>query len=149
MGNRNRNYRELRDFALILCGVTVGALAFIAFTPLSHLWFRFISGLSLELTQFALSPLKLLTIMPGIWVLLTFQRSVLVSARDTGPITRATGLELLIVIAVLFSAIRYFDVIGATAAALALILGRIGGTLCLFPPFLRILKSFNPRQGTV
>ena len=147
MGNRNRNYQELRDFALILCGVTVGALACIAFTPLSHLWFGFVSGLSLELTQFALSPLKLLTIMPGIWVLLTFQRSVLVSARDTGPITRATGLELLIVIAVLFAAIRYFDVIGATAAALALILGRIGGTLCLFPPFFRILKRFNPKQG--
>ena len=147
MGKRNRNYKELRDFALILCGVTVGALAFIAFTPLSNLWFRFVSGLSSELTQFALSPLKLLTIMPGIWVLLTFQRSVLVSARDTGPITWATGLELLIVIAALFAAIRYFDAIGAMAAALALILGRIGGTLCLFPPFLRTLKSSNQGQG--
>lgn len=85
--------------------------------------------------------------MPGIWVLLTFQRSVLVSARDTGPITWATGLELLIVIAALFAAIHYFDAIGATAAALALILGRIGGTLCLFPTFLRTLKSFNQGQG--
>ncbi len=147
MGNRNRNYQELRDFALILCAITVGALACIAFTPLSHLWFRSVSGLSLELTQFALSPLKLLTIMPGIWVLLTFQRSVLVSARDTGPITWATGLELLIVIAALFAAIRYFDAIGATAAALALILGRTGGTLCLFTPFLRILKRFDQGQG--
>jgi hypothetical protein len=143
MGNRNRNYQELRNFALILCGVTVGALACIAFTPLSNLWFQFVSGLPLELAQFALNPLKVLTIMPGIWVLLTFQRSVLVSARNTGPITWATGMELLIVIATLFVSIRYFDALGAMAAALALILGRIGGNFSLFPPFLRTLKSPN------
>lgn len=147
MGNRNRNYKELRNFALILCGVTVGAMACLAFTPLSNLWFRLVSGLSLELTQFALNPLKILTIMPGIWVLLTFQRSVLVSARHTGPITWATALELVIVISVLFTAVHYFDAIGATAAALALIVGRIGGNLCLFPPFFRTIKSFRQDQG--
>ena len=146
IGNRNRNYKELRNFALILSLVTVGLLACFGFTPLSHFWFRMVSGLSVELTQFALTPVKLLTIMPGIWLLLTFQRSILVSARHTGPITWATGLELMIVLVSLFVAIRYFDAIGAIAAAIAIILGRAGGTLCLFPAFLRTLKSFTRNQ---
>jgi progressive ankylosis protein len=145
MGNQNRNYKELRNFALGLSGLTVGLLACIGFTPLSNLWFRFFSGLSVELTQFALTPVKLLAIMPGLWMLLTFQRSVLVSARHTGPITWATGLELTIVILSLYIGIRYLDAIGAIAAVVALTLGRIGGNLCLFPPFLKILKGADSR----
>jgi len=141
MGNKNRNYKELRNFALGLSGVTVGLLACIGFTPLSYFWFRMVSGLSVELTQFALSPLKLLAVMPGIWMLLTFQRSVLVNARNTGPITWATGLELLIVIPTLFIAIHYYDAVGAVAAAVALILGRIAGTIYIFRSFLKILKA--------
>ncbi|MBA4395484.1 MAG: hypothetical protein C0407_18185, partial [Desulfobacca sp.] len=149
MGNQNRNYKELRNFALGLSGITVGLLTCIGFTPLSYLWFHIVSGLSVELTQFALAPVKILAIMPGLWMLLTFQRSVLVNARHTGPITRATGLELTIVILTLYIGIHYLDAIGVIAAVVALLLGRIGGNLCLFPPFLKTLRGFNLQQGPV
>ncbi|MFH0789082.1 MAG: hypothetical protein V2B13_15910 [Pseudomonadota bacterium] len=144
LGNQNRNYKELRNFALGLSVITIGLLACIGFTPLSNLWFRHVSGLSAELTQFALTPVKILVIMPGLWMLLTFQRSVLVNTRNTGPITWATGLELTIVILTLYIGIRYLDAIGAIVAAVALILSRIGGNLCLFPPFLKTLKGMKP-----
>lgn len=140
MGNQNRNYKELRDFALGLSLVTVGLLAVIGFTPLSDLWFQKVSGLSGELTQYALTPLKILALMPGLWMLLTFQRSVLVNARYTQPITWATGLELALVMISLFIGIRYLDLIGVTAAAIALIVGRVGGVVCLFPAFRKTIK---------
>ncbi|OGP51135.1 MAG: hypothetical protein A2Y79_03330 [Deltaproteobacteria bacterium RBG_13_43_22] len=140
LGNQNRNYKKLGSFALGLGVITVLLLVCIGFTPLSHFWFRRVSGLSVELTQFAVSPIKILTIMPGLWMLLSFQRSVLVSNRNTGPMTYATGLELLIVLATLFVAVSYLNAVGAIAAAVALILGRIGGILCLVRPFLRVLK---------
>ncbi|MGA3015452.1 MAG: hypothetical protein ABSD71_15625, partial [Bacteroidales bacterium] len=123
--------------------VTVGLLACIGFTPLSYFWFYRVSGLSAELTQFALTPVKLLTIMPGLWMLVSFQRSVLVSARHTAPTTWATGLELLIVLATLFVSIGYLDFVGALAAATAFLLGRIGGILYLFRPFSKVVKTFN------
>jgi len=143
VGDKNRNFKALRNFALGLGLVTVGLLACIGFTPLSFFWFHRVSGLSVELTQFALTPVKLLTVMPGLWMLVSFQRSVLVSTRHTTPITWATGLELLIVLATLFVAIVYLDFIGAVAAATAFLLGRISGMLYLIRPFSKVVKTFQ------
>jgi O-antigen/teichoic acid export membrane protein len=123
--------------------IIVGLLACIGFTPLSFFWFNKVSGLSVELTQFALTPVKILTVMPGLWMILSFQRSILVSARQTSPTTWATGLELLIVLAILFVAIVYLDFVGAIAAATAFLLGRIGGILGLVRPFSRVVKTFE------
>ena len=140
LGEENQNFRKLRNFALILGAVSMALLAGIGFTPLSYIWFRLVSGLSEHLTEFALTPVKILAVMPGIWVMLTFQRSILVNARHTGPITWATALELLLVLLTLFLMIRTWDMIGAIGAATALLVGRTGGTLCLFPSFLKILR---------
>jgi hypothetical protein len=141
LGEENKNFRKLRNFALILGAVSMALLAGIGFTPLSYFWFRLVSGLSEHLTEFALTPVKILAVMPGIWVMLTFQRSILVNTRHTGPITWATGLELLLVLLTLFVVTRTFDFIGAVGAATALLVGRTGGTLCLFPSFLKSLRG--------
>lgn len=143
LGTENQHYKELRNFALTLGGISMALLTCIGFTPLSYFWFRLVSGLSVQLTQFALTPVKILAVMPAIWVLLTFQRSVLVNARHTGPITWATGLELTLVLLTLWVVIGHLNFIGAIGAATALVVGRTGGTLCLFPSFLKILR--NPR----
>jgi len=141
LGEQQRNFKPLRNFAFGLGAITVGILGLISFTPLSYLWFHKVSGLSLELTRFALLPLKILTPLPAIWVFLTFQRSVLVNARQTRPITWATGLELMLIVMTLFMAISYFDTIGVVAAALALVIGRIGANTYLLHPFLKALKK--------
>ncbi len=143
VGDNSRNFKALRNFALGLGVITVGLLACIGFTPLSYFWFHRVSGLSVELTQFALTPVKLLTVMPGLWMLVTFQRSVLVSIRHTAPTTWATGLELLIVLTTLFVTIGYLDFVGAVAAATAFLLGRIGGIIYLVRPFSKAVKTFQ------
>jgi Na+-driven multidrug efflux pump len=141
LGERQRHFKELRNFAFGLGSVTVGLLGLISFTPLSTLWFHNVSGLSLVLTHLSLLPLKIVTLLPGIWVLLTFQRSVLVNARQTRPITWATGLELLLIVITLLITIRYFDMVGVVGAALALMIGRTGANLYLLHPFFKALKK--------
>ncbi len=141
LGTQNRNYKELRTFAFGLGFITVGMLAGIGFTPLSQFWFHRVAGLSLDLTQFTITPVKILTLMPGLWMWLSFQRSVLVSNRNTGPMTYATALELLTILVILFITVFYLGVIGAVAAALALVVGRIAGILALIKPFSQVLKS--------
>ncbi|MCK4430601.1 MAG: hypothetical protein KAW19_04790, partial [Candidatus Aminicenantes bacterium] len=103
-------------------------------------WFRTISGLSLELTQFAILPTKILVLLPGLMVLLSFQRSLFVNNKRTKPITIATAIEVLAIIVLLFIFIELFGMIGAVAAAISLIFGRLLANSYLFVPFFRVLK---------
>jgi progressive ankylosis protein len=134
MGERFEGYRDLRKFAFMLGGIVVIALGLIAFTPLSHIWFISVSGLTPELAQIALVPVMIMVLMPGLSVMLSFQRAILVNARKTAAITYATGIEVTIIILVLFSSIHLFDAIGAVAAALGFITGRIVANLYLAYP---------------
>ena len=69
--------------------------------------------------------------MPLLSVVLSLQRSLLVARRQTGPITWASVLEVVGILAVLFVTIRLGDWIGATAAATAFMVGRLAANLFL------------------
>lgn len=140
LGENNKGYKPLRNFATFLGLGVVGGLALVAFTPFSFLWFRTISGLSLELTQFAILPTKILVLLPGLMVLLSFQRSLFVNNKITKPITIATAIEVLAIIVLLFIFIELFGMIGVIAAAISLIFGRLLANSYLFVPFFRVLK---------
>ena len=126
------NYRVVRNFAILLGLGAAGGLALIAWTPLAAVWLRTISGLTGELADFALTPIRILTLMPMLSVLLSFQRSLLVARRNTGPITWASVIEVVGILTVLFVTIRLGDWIGATAAATAFMIGRLMSTVYLF-----------------
>ncbi len=49
LGDKSENFVPLRNFALWLGVVASVGLGLIAFTPLNHVWFHQVSGLSLEL----------------------------------------------------------------------------------------------------
>ena len=134
------SYPVLKNFAVILGIISVATLALIAFTPLSDFWFKTVSGLSLELSHFAKIPLMIMILMPGLSVLINFQRAVLVESRYTKPITWATIAEVVVILIVLFISIKYFDAVGVVAATFAFIIGRIGAISYLTPPFLNIKK---------
>lgn len=140
LGKNNKGYKPLRNFAAFLGLGVVGSLALVAFTPFSFLWFRTISGLSLELTQFAILPTKILVLLPGLMVLLCFQRSLFMNNKTTKPITIATAIEVLAIIVLLFIFIELFGMIGAVAVAISLIFGRLLANSYLFVPFFRVLK---------
>ena len=133
IGDEHEGYSALRRFGLLLgLGVAVG-LSLIAWTPLAGVWFRDVSGLTDELAAFALTPTRILAIIPGLTAILSFQRAVLVMRNTTNGITWATIIEVVGVLLVMWVAISFFDVVGAIAAAAALLIGRIGANLYLAP----------------
>lgn len=143
LGENNENYPILRKFGFMLGMLVMAGLGLIAFTPLSSVWFVTISGLTPELAAFAIVPACILAFIPGLSVLLSMQRAILVKNRLTYPITWATVIEVAGILIVLFACIHWLDMIGATAAAVALLLGRIFGNSYLLKPCLKALNRLK------
>ena len=124
MGERFEHLRALGRFATSVALVTSVAIACVAFTPLSHVYFVTISGLTPELTSIALIPARLIVPLPALTVLLAFQRAILVQGRRTQHITVASAVEV-ITIALVFAILAWrLDLVGATAAFAAFTCGR-------------------------
>ncbi len=144
-GPRRENMPRLARFALVLGIGAASGMALVGWTPLSEVWFRDVSGLSAELTSFALVPTRILVILPALSVLLSFQRALLVNARATGPISLATGMEVGGIAAILTLLIAGFDMVGATAAAIAFVLGRLVSNSILARPSLEAARPVERR----
>lgn len=133
IGDEQEGYAPLRTFGLLLSlGVAVG-LSLIAWTPLAGVWFRNVSGLTDELAAFAITPTRILAVIPGLTAILSFQRAVMVIRTTTNRITWATIIEVVGTVVVMWVAISFLNAIGAVAAASALLIGRIGANLYLAP----------------
>ena len=142
IGERFEHYRELRRFCFTLGAVTTAGLALVAFTPLFQLWFIALSGLTPELTSFALIPARIIVPLPFLSVLLSFQRAILVEGRRTQHITWASVIEVTAV-AVLFLTLGFgFEVVGATAAFTAFLGGRLLSTVYLAPGCASVLREY-------
>ena len=141
LGEYDKSYIKLKNFASLLVIISISILGIIALTPLSNFWFNTVSGLSWELTQFAKITLMIMIIMPGLSVMINFQRAVLVEARVTKPITWATIAEVGGILLVIFISINLFNAIGAVAATLAFIIGRCGSISYLIPPYLKVVSK--------
>jgi hypothetical protein len=124
MGDRFANLPELERFGTSLGLATSAGLALVAFTPLSRVWFGTVSGLSPELTAFALRPAQLIVPLPALSVLLSLQRAVLVEGRLTRHITVASALEVAMVALSFVTFAHALGAVGATAAFGAFLVGR-------------------------
>ncbi|MFO7852736.1 MAG: MATE family efflux transporter [Bacteroidota bacterium] len=142
VGDRKQNYPSLRNFAITLGAVVTLLLGIIAFTPLADIWFVSVSGLTAELAELAYTPLKIMLLLPALSVLLSFQRSTLVVASNTRPISIATGLELVTIVISLLICIAYFNMIGVIAAAIAYIIGKSVSNIYLAPIQLRTVRKW-------
>lgn len=131
MGERNEGYFPLRKFAMQLSAGVFAGLAIIVFTPLAETWFVNISGLSVELSRLAYLPARIMVFIPVLTVWISFQCSFLVNMHRTAPISVATAIEVISITLTLFISIKYLDLIGAVAAALAYTVGRIAANLYL------------------
>ena len=120
-------------FAAGLGLATSAALALIVATPLSAVWFRTLSGLDAELYRFALLPARLMIPFPALSVLLSLQRGLLMHSRNTRPITWATLTEIAVIALLLTVLVFRLDWVGAVAAAVAFLGGRLLGNLVLLP----------------
>ena len=146
VGEKGEGFVPLRNFALKLLLISTGLLLIISLSPLAKLWFRDVSGLSPELTEFALLPLIIISIMPALSVFVSFQRSILVAFKNTSPITPATAIEVVGILIVLYLCIAGFNLVGAVAAMIAFIIGRLGAISYLYPPFIKISNSIKNKS---
>lgn len=125
LSQNKKNYKKIVNFAAILAISLVAVLAIISFSSLSLIWFKDISGLSEFLSEFARIPLMIMAMFPALTVLINVQRGILVSQNFTKPITLATVIEFIFVIVSMLVAIKYFSAVGAIAATMAFVIGRI------------------------
>ncbi len=147
LGDRFEGRAQLARFGWTLGLCASGVLALTAFTPLSGLWFTYVSGLKPELADFAREPLRLLILIPALEVLLSYQRSLLIGARRTNRITWATGLEVVTLLLVLFVLLKVFDWPGAVGAAGALFGGRIVANVYLGRVLKAVFRDGRPLQA--
>ncbi len=140
MGDDTKNFKLLRNFAFLLGAVLTIVLALIAFTPLSDIWLGVVSGLTDNLAEFARLPLMIMAILPLLTVLISLQRSVLVSKKTTHPITIGTAIEFITIVLVLFISIKYIGLVGAVAATLSFVIGRLAANIYLTPPVIKAIK---------
>ena len=120
----------LRRFSRALAVVSSAGLAAIGWTPLAGVWFERIAGLVPSLAALAVTPSRILAIMPAMTVWMAWQRALLVHHRLTRPVTLATAAEVGGVIAVMLIGNRA-GVVGIVSAAWALVIGRLLGNLVL------------------
>ncbi|MBP1627645.1 MAG: hypothetical protein H6Q00_2120 [Holophagaceae bacterium] len=133
MGSGAEARATLRRFAALTALTVSCILALVAFTPLSRFWLQGVAGLSPALASLAVLPVAILFLLPALTVLASYQRASLVVSRQTRPITWATALEVGTIALVLLVLTRHLGWVGATAAACALMAGRVASSLYLLP----------------
>ena len=144
IGDNMSGFDQLKRFAIKLAMYCcLGTLMLIAFTPLAEIWFRDVSGLSESLTEFAKLPLMIMSFFPALTVLISFQRAVLVKANETKQITYGTAIEFVGIILVVAICIKFFSLVGAVAATIAFVIGRMAACGYLLPPTISSLKKVN------
>lgn len=141
IGDDMLGFDQLKKFAVKLAIFVAGTLMLIAFTPLAEFWFKDVSGLSESLTDFAKLPLMIMSFFPALTVLISFQRAVLVKASETKQITYGTAIEFVGIIIVVAVCIKCFSIIGAVAATIAFVIGRMAACSYLLPPTISSLNK--------
>ena len=141
MGESKAAFLSLKKFAVVLGILLTFALSFVAFTPLSEIWFGVVSGLPTNLTSFSRLPLMIMAIFPALTLLISFQRGILVNRNNTKPITLATILEFSVIVIFLFLFIKVFALAGAIAGTAALVFGRISSNIYLTFPTIKAVRN--------
>ena len=140
LGEKKEGLKPLLNFAIGLAIILVAFLALFAFTALADFWFITVSGLSESLASFAKLPLMIMFFFPALTVLISVQRGVLVSAKNTQPITVGTITEFLTIVITLIILINHLNFVGAVAVTIAFVAGRIASNIYLMHSTVRSLK---------
>lgn len=141
VGEKREELKILLKFAMNLAGILVLLLGLFAFTPLADFWFRTVSGLSVSLTYFARLPLMIMFFFPALTVLISIQRGILVATKNTKPITKGTVTEFLAIVISLIIFVHYLNLVGAVAATIAFVTGRLASTIYLTPFSIRSINK--------
>jgi hypothetical protein len=143
MGEKFKNYIKIRNFAIFIGLFSFISLTIIIFTPLIHIWLKTISGLTDELADFAILPMKIMAITPVLSVLISFQRAILVLGKQTVYVSIGTMIEVIGIFTVLFTMIKFTLVSGAIAATTSFFLGRLMANVYLSVHCPKVLNKYK------
>ncbi len=146
VGDRFEKFVPIRNFALLLLATVFCSLGLVVFTDVVAIWYQDICGLSPDLALFALAPTKLLIVLPALEVVMSFQRGLMVAGLTTKPVTLGALIEIIAIIVTLNLAIHSFNMVGAMAAALALVTGRAFAILFLLYPNYVLFRTIKRRK---
>jgi O-antigen/teichoic acid export membrane protein len=145
VGDRFEEFVPIRNFALLLVSAVFCSLGLVVLTDLVTIWYRDICGLSPDLAHFALAPTKVLIVLPALEAVMSFQRGLMVAGLRTQPVTLAALVEMVTIVLMLNLAIHSWNMVGAMAAALALVAGRAFSILFLLYPNVALFRSMGKR----
>jgi progressive ankylosis protein len=143
LDEKRNEFRPLLKFATILASILVLVLALFAFTPLAEFWFITVSGLSSGMANFARLPLMIMFFFPALTVLISIQRGLLVSDKNTKPITLGTIIEFITIVITLLILINFLDLVGAVAATIGFVAGRLAANFYLMDSSFRSIKNIT------
>jgi O-antigen/teichoic acid export membrane protein len=110
---------RLRKFSeFIFVGLLALFLLFIV-TPLARVWFTRVAGLSPSLVTLSITVTGVLSILPSLGVLISWQRSMLIVSGRTSAITRSVILNIAVFVGLLVILGRFLRISGAIMAAIA------------------------------
>lgn len=148
MGARGEGHHLLKRFTTILAISMSIVMGLIVFTPLSDFWFITVSGLTEDLAHIATLPAQVLVLIPALSMLISYQRAIQVVSRNTKHVSFATATEVGTIIIVVSICVHLLGMVGAIAAATALLLGRLFANLYLIRPNFHALDEMLRKGQT-
>jgi hypothetical protein len=85
-------------------------------------------------------------VLPVLEVVMSFQRGLMVAGLTTKPVTFGALVEIVAIVLILNVAIHSFNMVGAMAAAVALVTGRTAANLFLLYPNCLLFRSIKKRK---
>jgi len=131
-GDKFENIGILRRFAKRIAYFLVGALFVVYITPLAHLWFSGVAGLSEELSFLTCSAFAIAIPLPLMNVSNSFLQAILMKAKRTPSITHSTLLQCFMLCLTLYITVWHFHFVGAYAAPLATLTSSLAAVLFLY-----------------
>jgi hypothetical protein len=146
------DFLRLRRFVVFLFLFTSGMMLAMSMSePACSWWFQTFSGLDEQLYNFALQPLFLLCLIPGLSGLISWYRGLFVSVRKTGVISRSVFVNASVLIVIMFTLPEFVEWPGLMIAGLSF-MGSLLAEVCflswLVPKDEKIKQMIEERFGT-
>lgn len=129
--NKPNAYANLKKYALILASITTGLLLLITVTPLSTIWFKYISALPASLISLVNTALWFSLLIPGANAFQSWYQGLILNSGKTRGIPEAVAIFLAVTIATYTIGIYWIDLPGLYIGTLGFSLGMICQTIWL------------------
>jgi hypothetical protein len=130
--DERNSYTSLRRFANLLAGATTTSLLVLVVTPLSLLWFGWVSALEPDLAYLARQSLWIAIAMPAIAVFQSWYQGAIVFGRRTRGITEAVVIYLVCILIISWAGVIWGRTTGLYIGLAAMSISMLAQTAWLW-----------------